>query len=70
MIQVPYAWGSFPVTQPLACAGITWLSLSCTVGTGAQGTAENAFILATTITISNKVSDSGVKNLLSISSTV
>lgn len=54
MIQVPYAWGSFPVTQPLACAGITWPSLCCTVGAGAQGTAENAFILATTIIISNK----------------
>ena len=46
---------SFPVTQPTACAGITW-TLSChPVRTGAHGTVTNANILAIAIVVSNKV---------------
>ena len=44
-----------PVTQPTACAGITWTSSCHPVRTGAHGTVTDADILAIAIVVSNKV---------------
>lgn len=47
-IWVPCAHGSSPVTQPSSCINITWPSLHCPVGVGAENDTLN-------IAVNNKV---------------
>lgn len=44
---------SSPVTQLILCVSITWPSLHCPMGNGAQGTRANVDTLATAVAVSS-----------------